>query len=188
MNEQILKRLDKEHYERISALASIYNGGKDILTSDIIQNRAIVASLGKPKLVLPSFRTSDIYRNYAITPRLFVQLCPECIKTEPLSNIIEVLKASDVVPILLGRYQTYPVELMKVILTRPHINRDEFQLFRGVMLMSENRWHCHHCADQARQELLTKVENGNRASMLKKIINHSVQSLHPFINSDFKID
>ena len=97
-----LGELDSEHFGRIKEVANAFENGKDIDSKDIFHSKSLISLIEKPKVILESFRLSDIYANYALVQRLFVAICPSCTKPEESEVLKEVLDHSDIVPILIA--------------------------------------------------------------------------------------
>jgi hypothetical protein len=182
------EKLDKEHSSRIEKVLEAWQSGRGFKVQDVFHSAPVIPALDSPKVILPSFRLSEIYANYPFAPRLFVSLCPYCLKPEDFSAFKEVLIHSDVVPVLVGDYADYPPELTRFVLEFPHISRHEFAFYRFAKVYSMGSTAvCAHCVEERRRMIVEDANKMNSASEITEVVGSCVGNLHPFIDPDFQL-
>lgn len=180
-----LGELDSEHFGRIKEVANAFENGKDIDSKDIFHSKSLISLIEKPKVILESFRLSDIYANYALVQRLFVAICPSCTKPEESEVLKEVLDHSDIVPILIADYSAYHPSIIKIVLQHPHISKSEFLFYRYAKLVSaaESRT-CPHCIAELEKKVIENFGCSSFPPELKVFVKGCISNLHPFVAPD----
>jgi hypothetical protein len=180
-----LKKLDSEHFTRIQEISNAWANGRDFKLGDIFHSTPVITSIDKPKVILGAFRLSNIYANYPFAQRLFVILCPRCLKPEEFPILQEVLTHSDVVPILVANYADYPPDVVRTVLEHPHISRNEFSFYRFARVLSMGTTRvCDHCVQEQRKMILDDIPQSNLPSEAAKLVRACIGNLHPFIDPD----
>lgn len=182
-----LSKLDSEHIGRIQEISNAWTNGRGFKIGDVFHSAPVIPALDQPKVILGSFRLSKIFANYPFAKRLFVILCPHCLKSEEFSLLREVLAHSDVVPILAAKYADYPPEVARAVMEHPHISRHEFSFFRFVRVLSMGKTRlCNHCIQEQRQMILDDVPRSDFPPDATKLVRNCFRNLHPFIDPDLK--
>lgn len=187
-NLNLLRRLDKEHSERANDIWLDFNDGNPVDYDQIIPSTEIRTALTTKKTILPSFDIPQIYSNYLLSERLFVLTCPQCIKPKDIPIVTEILTHSDLIPVLIGDYADYPPEVIAFILQSPHMSRHEYRMYRTVQILSNSKQSvCGHCVGKRHKVIDNKLLAFDRNNILKRTVQRTISSLHPFITPDFEL-
>lgn len=180
-----LKKLDSEHFSRIKEISNAWANGKSFALGDVFHSAPVIPALDQPKVILGSFRLSRIYAHYPFSQRLFVILCPRCLKPDEFPLLREVLIHSDIVPILVAKYTDYPPDVIRTVLEFPHVSRNEFGFFRFARVLSMGSTRvCDHCVEEQRKLILEDIPQANFPPDAANLVRACIGNLHPFIDPD----
>jgi hypothetical protein len=176
----VFKKLDSEHLGRIQEISNAWWNGKGFEIKDVFHSAAVIPSLAQQKVILGSFRLSTIYANYPFSKKIFVLLCPSCLKPEEFPILREVLAHSDIIPILVGNYSDYHPDVARIVLEHPHISRHEFYFFRFIRVYTMGeKVVCSHCIEEQKKMILQDLRQTHFNKVAEKLVQRCVENLHP---------
>src|SRR5262245_55682243 len=181
-----IDKLDIENSSRIEEIARSFQDDKDLLLSDIFHSTPVIPSITQSKILLPSFDLATIYANYPFAERVYVIVCPRCVKPEETKLLRELLAHSDVVPVMIAPYAAYPSQVVRTVLEFPHINQHEFYFYRSVRVQSlGQKIVCGHCVEVREREIVENAKQFSPAAVEQ--VRNCIGNLHPFIDPDFEL-
>lgn len=180
--------LDKRERARVREIAlKIDNGNFDAI-EDLFISERVNEEFVKEKVLLHSFNLNTILSYLPYSDKIYVSICPSCIRPEDTENYKTLVSTNSIVPVLGTAYTNYSDEIVDFTSTRNHISVQEYTLIRNIFAGRDvGSRLCRHCLDIKTKSIKSIISRRESMSIPKKGLPTILQNLNPYVEPDFQL-
>jgi hypothetical protein len=148
----------------------------------------VVQTIETNKVFLSSYNLHKVLASIPFANSTYVTVCPVCVKKAGFADFKKLVASGLVIPVLLGRYKSYPDELVEFLLRTDHVSGHEYGAYRFARI-SENvsRGLCAHCASKRVDEIIASIKRRKGAKEYRERVRQLGRNIFPFAYPDYTL-
>ncbi|QTC90977.1 hypothetical protein IFJ75_17405 [Brevundimonas goettingensis] len=180
--------LDNRNRDRVKEALNRIQSGDDDAFGDLVLSERVYNDLDIENIVLPSFNLDAVKSYLPYSDRIYVMVCPNCIRNDNINDYKKLVETGSIVPVLGSSYSSFDDEFVDITYSHNHVGGQEYFALRSLFAGGEGYARvCAHCVEERSTALKAQLLRKKLKGFPERSLNTLMMNLHPYIEPDFEL-